>query len=160
MATMSISQLANITGLDRRTVAQRLETVDHSGGDKRGQAMIYESTVALPAIYLSALVSEDDSRLLDAKLERARLDRAKRHLAEAALDEKKGALIPVEIVQDHWSTIVINCRARLLAIPSKLAQRVLEVSDMSEINTIAKELIYEALMELSIEGLPPHKGKK
>lgn len=159
MTTMSISQLASITGLDRRTVSQRLEKVDHTGGEKRGQAMTYDTKLALPAIYLSDLANEGESKLLDAKLERARLDRAKRHLAETALHEKKGMLIPAETVQNYWGSMVGNCRARLLALPSKLAQRVAGVSDTNEINSIAKALIHEALMELSIEAIPRRDKK-
>lgn len=160
MTMMSISQLASITGLDRRTVTQRLEKVDHAGGGKRGQAMTYETKLALPAIYLSGLVNETDTKLLDAKLERARLDRAKRHLAEAALAEKKGTLIPAKAVQEYWGSMVSNCRARLLAIPPKLGQRAIGITENKEITFIANTLIHEALMELSTEALSPRDDSR
>ena len=151
---MSISQLANITGLDRRTVTQRLEAVDHTGGEKPGQAISYDTTLALPALYPGSRLDEGDAQRLDVKLERAKLDRAKRHLAEVALAEKKRALIPADSVQSHWSAMVSNCRARLLAIPSRLALSLVGVTDPHVINDIARGLVYEALTELSSDGMP------
>lgn len=159
MPTMSISQLANITGLDRRTVAHRLERIEHTGGEKPGQAISYDTTVALPALYQVGLVGEGDTKRLDVKLERAKLDRAKRHLAEVALAEKKRVLIPAESVQTHWSAMVSNCRARLLAIPSRLALSLAGVNDPHEINDIARGLVCEALTELSGDGLPLPKER-
>jgi hypothetical protein len=46
---LSISQLSELTGRERRTVAQKLSDVPHVPGD-RG-AMLYESSTALPLIY-------------------------------------------------------------------------------------------------------------
>ncbi len=46
---LSISQLSELTGRERRTVSNKLADVQHTPGDKG--AMLYESTVALPLIY-------------------------------------------------------------------------------------------------------------
>ena len=46
---LSISQLSELTGRDRRTVAGKLADVPHIAGE-RG-AMLYESSEALPLIY-------------------------------------------------------------------------------------------------------------
>ena len=46
---LSISQLSELTGRDRRTVAGKLADVPHTAGE-RG-AMLYESSEALPLIY-------------------------------------------------------------------------------------------------------------
>ena len=158
MPTMSISQLANITGLDRRTVTQRLEDIDHTGGEKPGQAISFDTTVALPALYLGGLEDEGNTKRLDVKLEKAKLDRARRHLAEVTLAEKKRVLIPADSVQTHWSAMVSNCRARLLAIPSRLALSLAGVTDPHEINDIARGLVYESLTELSGDGIPLPKS--
>ncbi len=46
---LSISQLSELTGRERRTVANKLADVPHTPGDKN--AMLYESAEALPLIY-------------------------------------------------------------------------------------------------------------
>ena len=46
---LSITQLSELTGRDRRTVAGKLADVPHTAGE-RG-AMLYESSEALPLIY-------------------------------------------------------------------------------------------------------------
>ncbi|PYI81223.1 MAG: hypothetical protein DMF05_03630 [Verrucomicrobia bacterium] len=46
---LSISQLSELTGRDRRTIAKQLSDVPHVAG-QRG-AMLYESTEALPLVY-------------------------------------------------------------------------------------------------------------
>ncbi len=46
---LSISQLSELTGRERRTVSNKLADIPHTPGDKG--AMLYESTQALPLIY-------------------------------------------------------------------------------------------------------------
>jgi hypothetical protein len=46
---LSISQLSELTGRDRRTVAGKLADVPHTAGEPG--AMLYESSEALPLIY-------------------------------------------------------------------------------------------------------------
>ncbi len=55
---LSISQLSDLTGRDRRTIARQLKDLQHVAGE-RG-AMLYESEAALPAVY--AVASLDTAR--------------------------------------------------------------------------------------------------
>ena len=78
---LSISQLADLTGHDRRTITRKLEKLVWSEGEKG--AHLYESTGALAAIYLA----EGQGKSLDAAkteqaLESAALTRARREEVE------------------------------------------------------------------------------
>lgn len=83
---MSISELAEITGMDRRRITARLRNLPFEKG--RGRAHRYETKSALAAIYGRA------DETLDPQQERARLDKARADLAEDQLRERRGDLIP------------------------------------------------------------------
>jgi hypothetical protein len=55
MPELSIHQLADLTGMDRKTISNRLVGVAFvSTGDYKNAAKLYEPRVALPAIYRTA----------------------------------------------------------------------------------------------------------
>lgn len=62
----------------------------------------------------------------------------------------KGELIPRDVVNTKWAEDVSNVKAKLLALPSKLAPRLAGLS-AREVNEILTEGIYEALNELAEE---------
>jgi Phage DNA packaging protein Nu1 len=72
-------------------------------------------------------------------------------LAELAAAKMRGELVPVEEVARVWDRIVANCRARLLAIPSKLTPRLSGLTDRSVIYAALESEIHEALTELNSE---------
>lgn len=80
--------------------------------------------------------------------ERARLAHHQANIA--ALDEKvkEKSLIPIEIVVSTWQSIAMNVRAKLLSMPPQIAAKCAGGSK-DEIEAEAKELIYQALTELS-----------
>ena len=47
-----------------------------------------------------------------------------------------------------------NCKAKLLALPGKLAHRIQGAEDHNEIEEILTADVHEALMELSEDGIP------
>ena len=88
---LSISQIANLTGKDRHTVAIRMAGLSFKEGKKR--AKLYDSAEALAAIY--------ESESLEAA-------RAKQALSQAALNEireqeLRKTRIPIQIVRDRES---------------------------------------------------------
>ena len=134
----TVSKMADLTGLDRRTITKRLSGV---APDEDGR---YESSVALKALY-----SPD---ALDGAQEKAKLDLARRELCEIRKAELQKTLIPAEIVQRHWEFMAGNVRAKLLNLPGRLA---VEIGDPDKsIETKAKRLVYEALKELAANGAP------
>ena len=93
---LSINQLSEMTGKDRRTISTRLAKLDHEVGPK--QAHLYDSALALALIYGTDAdgKSLDDARK-ELALEQAGLARVKREEAE----KKRPPIVLVEQLLDE-----------------------------------------------------------
>ena len=85
----------------------------------------------------------------DTHLERARLLKAQADKTEMEVDTLRGNLIPVETVEADWLTMVMSCRSKLLAIPSRTAFQIATLDDAHEIERFLKRSVAEALTELT-----------
>jgi hypothetical protein len=114
---LSISQLSELTGRDRRTVAGKLADVPHTAGE-RG-AMLYESSEALPLIY-----AVDN-------LEAARASQARSQASLNAVREEdlRKQRIPLQIVLDTMDEVFQAIGSTLKAAKGKklTAERVNEL---------------------------------
>ena len=81
--------------------------------------------------------------------ERHRLTTARANLAELELAERVGAVIPTHTAVGHIAQAVSNMKGRLLAIPTKVAPRMLKLSDTQEACGIIEREVEQALAELS-----------
>lgn len=74
--------------------------------------------------------------LVNVTNERARLARAQAELAETKLARQRGALLDAEAVEREWSDVLRTVRAGMLAVPSRVAQRLphLSAHDVAEID--------------------------
>lgn len=90
--------------------------------------------------------SQFDSEGLTAA--RTRLTTAQAELAEAELAEQRGELHRASAIAKVWTDNVINCKNRLLAIPTKTGP-LLVGQGLQTIVAQLKEAIYEALQELA-----------
>jgi phage terminase Nu1 subunit (DNA packaging protein) len=79
----------------------------------------------------------------DARLARARADKAEMELAEA-----RGLLVPVDQFSDALNAAVQIMRTRVLAIPTKVAPRV-GAKDIAAAEGVIRAEVFEALKELS-----------
>jgi len=86
--------------------------------------------------------------------ETTRLKKFQADKAELEVNQLEGKLIPAQLVKDTWSDFVGNAKAKLLNIPNNLAHQILAVEDFSQAEDLIKKSIYEALEELSQNGLP------
>lgn len=93
----------------------------------------------------------DDGTAYDYDTERARLTHHQANAAAMDEQRKRGEMIPAEDVQQTWSEIVAAARAKLLALPSRLAGTCAG-RDQAGIETEARAIIYEALSELARGG--------
>jgi phage terminase Nu1 subunit (DNA packaging protein) len=90
---------------------------------------------------------------------KARLTRAQADLAELQWLQAKGNVLPRAAVLAAWQQTLAAARAKLLAIPTKTAGRVLAVGTLPEVEAILQEHIHEALAELArSDGLPAGRG--
>lgn len=66
----------------------------------------------------------------------------------------EGSLIPSQLVEDTWVDYVANARAKLLALPSRVAHQVITIDTYSEAEELIKDQVHEALDELAQHGIP------
>ena len=86
--------------------------------------------------------------------EKTRLTKAQADKAELEVSELEAELIPAIKVQETWIEYISNVRAKLLALPSRVAHQVIIVDKYADAESIIKEYVHEALEELVDEGIP------
>jgi len=87
--------------------------------------------------------------VLDFHEEKARLTKMQADKAEMEVMEMSGELVRVEDVLSDWQSILMDCKGKLLAIPSKVATLVADMDDPAEAQQLVDEHIREALEELA-----------
>ena len=135
--------------------------------EREGLPVLARGRGGQPSTYSQA----DVRRWLEARRRRLRSDqealtaaRTRRELAMARLGEQQhavrsGKLLPIEDVDRLWSGQVAAIRARLLAIPIALADRVHRIAAIegpAGVERVLQDAVYEALRELA-EGNAPAK---
>ena len=95
-------------------------------------------------------VIERSFQLPDYNESRARSEYEKANLLELERKQKEKLLLPADQVERVWANTVATVKTKLLAVPTRLRQRIPHLS-LEEV-AIADELIRESLMELSGEG--------
>lgn len=138
---VSITELNNLTGLDRRRITKALADLNHKDGDKG--AKLYHSEDAIPLLYLGGADGK-----LDPNKERARLTHHQANIAALDEKEKSGELVRRSDVVAEVSEAVANCRAKLLTLPNKLATVVIGMQDTQEVRGALQAGVHEALDEL------------
>lgn len=86
--------------------------------------------------------------------EKTKLTAAQARKAELEVEQLEGNLIPAALVQDTWIDYVANARAKLIALPTRIAHQVLSVDNYAECEQLIKERVHEALDELANDGIP------
>lgn len=152
----SISAIATEFGMDRRTVAKRLDGIEPAG-EKSGHSAWRLSDV------VSALTgkSREQQEEVDEVRDKARLMRAKADIAEFEARRLGGELVPVGDAEAAWIDAVARFRARCLGIPSKAAPMVAQEGLPEACHEIIETFIHEALAELAeidVEGRAPTGG--
>ena len=144
MSELSISELSVLTGFTRETVAKRLQDVAFT---TVGVARRFDSKLALPALYEAAAGGGNAQTNL--MIERTALAKAQRIKIEIETDTMRQRLIPADVVEQTWSGMTTAARARLLALPYRLAVDAIAADGVfARIESAAHELVREALEEL------------
>lgn len=140
----SVSALAVEFGLDRRTVAQRLNNVEPAQVKGRGKK--YKLQDAAKAIIGQVDVGNG---ILSYDEARARKMAAEAELSEIELQKERGDVLPIEIVNAINNEIYSNFRAKLLAIPARTAPDVFASSNVTEAKALMRKNVNDVLQELS-----------
>lgn len=91
--------------------------------------------------------SVDDK--LDPDIERALLTRIQREKLELEIAAMKGQMHFSDDVKRVMNDMLANFRAKLIALPSKIAPRLIARNDISEVQKMIQQELFEVLQELS-----------
>lgn len=151
---ISIAQFAAIAGLSVRRLQQmeaasELVTRTPQGG--------YDP--AAVGAWLRARIAADfgvtqDGRVYNFEAERARKAFHDADLAEMEAAEKRGELIRADDVLKQWTDVLASVRAKLLALPTKLAARTAPPDRLTVVEAEARKIVHEALTEMA-SGMEP-----
>lgn len=90
----------------------------------------------------------DEKSDLNFDQEHALLEKAKRKKAELDLAERKGELLRANEVEKLMAGMILTCKARLLAMPTAVAPKVLGKNELPVVVDTIKSAVFEALAEL------------
>lgn len=144
MPRESTSKIAEWTGMARPTVIKRLKEAGMKP-QVEGKAHLWETREALPILY-EAIAQTGE---YDLTAERARLAHHQANNESLKECQARGELIPAEQVQSRWAAMVMAMRAKLLALPGRLATKAMAATTLREVEDYVVDEIYLALDELA-----------
>lgn len=149
---VGVKDLAEATGY----TTQRLDQIREQGVIKTVKHGKYEALECLKALFEHARSLRKNQHDGDPntpegrgyEFHRARLTEAKADIAEIEAELKKGTTHAAEAVAAVWADMIGNARAKLLALPTKLAGA-LDGLEITEREALIKDGVIEALRELA-----------
>ena len=102
--------------------------------------------------YLQVRAGGLKSGTADYQDERARLTKAQADKGEMEAALMAGRLIDVDQLRSEWETMLMSMKAKLVAIPSKIAPLVADEDNPSVIQDMVDDYMREALEELALYG--------
>lgn len=128
-----------------KLTAQRVNQLAKEGILKRRADGKFDLPESAELYYAFKFKTDEE---LNYEREHTLLEKAKRETAEIELEQMKGNLLYASDVEKAMSTMILTCRSRLLAMPSKCATQVIGQKSLTVIVDIIKKEIHEALEEL------------
>jgi phage terminase Nu1 subunit (DNA packaging protein) len=146
MPQVSTAKLVELTGMAWRTVKGRLENAGIKPTERERNADLYESTVALAALY-----APDIAASLDLNTERARLVKRQADKTEQDIELRAGRMLAAEDVTAWVADMISTAKARLVQVPDAVAQH-FEPETAQLVAEHVRRLIYEAMADLASQG--------
>ncbi len=112
-----------------------------------GRPRVFDSETVTAWLIDQALAEAGKTGTLDRSQEQAKLFKVQADRQTLALQRELGEMIPGAVVEKVWSGMTSAARARLLAVPSRLAAEC-SGQPFEIIASRAEELIYQALEEI------------
>ncbi|MEY3746921.1 MAG: hypothetical protein RL194_380 [Pseudomonadota bacterium] len=152
--TISAAQLGELIGVTARRINQLAREENPPPIDSKGRYDCAKVGVWIRERIIRQLGVSTTGEAYDLNAEKARLTFHQANISALEEEIKRRNVIPADAVQAHWETLVGNARAKLLNLPGRLAVTVNGASTIQDAERAARELIYEALQELSGSGIP------
>ncbi len=143
---LSINQLSELTGKDRRTIKKYLEALAPAKTDNR--ADYYNSRDALALLYAPDMTQGLDRKL---QIEELRNQEHRNEKLKLEIDEMKGRLVPIEDVAKAVEKEYTFVRSKFRSIPTKLAKPISMILDPNEARIRLQEAVDECLTELTAD---------
>ena len=155
--TYSMSALSEELGRDRVILGKILAGVEPDAMDGSRSQYLMKTVV-------DQLVDGDHLQIKKAK-DSADQDykTARAELLRMELQEKTGKMVDISEAQGVVKGVLLACRTRILAIPSRLTARLAKVKDPIKVKSLLDRAINSALEEISNfdpTNLKPKRGKK
>ncbi len=144
---LSVTEFAAVLGITPRRVNQ----LAAEGVFKPTERGVYPVTAITKycANLRESTFKQEPGETVGLTEQRARLTHSKADLAMMQVAKLKGELVSLAVVKQTWIAVIIMVRARLLAMPTKLAPRLLGKKNAAEVETILRAEVYEACEDLS-----------
>lgn len=143
MRPVSMTELVILCSLDHTTIAARVADAGIVPIGTKGKATLYPSNLALRAILAPG--NERRSALTPSE----RLSETRNSIAELELAERRRELLPRADVINAWQKLLTAIRAKLLALPTKLAAMIAPPGKLAETEQAISAAIDEVLTELA-----------
>jgi phage terminase Nu1 subunit (DNA packaging protein) len=148
MRYLSITQISEMCGLDRRTIKKRLASIKvHM---KEGKAHLYDMFEANSMLYGTSTL-DDTNVIAQMSREELRLQIAKADEKEMHVGQLRAELVSIEDVASTVEREYGAVRAGLLSIPSKVSQDLVIMDDFIKIKNLLEDAVNEVLTELSAD---------
>lgn len=149
-------QIARLLGLSHRRV-QQLRAEGAMVTEKVGNETKYLLAPSLIQ-YIKYLQSKQDKAAVDERIKMAEADLKERKAALAGLElsRRKGEVHDAEHVQILMNAMILETRAALIGLPSRVAMRCYGKS-VNEISNIIKGALNQVMMEMSQKQYDPDK---
>lgn len=144
---LTMNQLYELTGVDRRTIKKRLEGLNFQKNSGKGH--YYDAHEALPRIYQTFDNKHTTERAMAE--ESLLLERARREKVEIEVKRAKGEYIPIEDVVRDVEQEYNFIRNKLKSLGARLAQRLSLIDDPHVIRHEIDEEMNNCLVELNAD---------
>lgn len=141
------AEIAKVVGCHFRTV----ENWSNQGAIKKTDAgfplietLVWQIQALKKDLEISRKKASDDP-LYEANV---RLKNAEAEIKELDLLQRKGILVETEKIQQEWQNLIINARAKLLGLPTKLAYELASLEDPVKVEIVLQKAIDKILIEL------------
>lgn len=148
MDNCTASYLAELLAISERRVNQ----LAADGTIKRDADGKFDPPSSIEAYYTFKLKTNEK---VDYEKEKALHEAVKREKAEIQLEHYKGTLLSATDVERAMSSMILTAKSRLLALPAKVAPKVIGQKNIPVIEDIIKHEVNAALNELSEMPAPP-----
>lgn len=145
---LNMSQLSEVTGVDRRTVKSRLEGVEPYR--KNGQAVEYDAREVIPLV-IGVEKADDKNIYKQLQKEQIRTERAKAEKIELEVAKTKGELVSIEDVCRTVGKEYTYVRSSILSLPVKLAKSISLENDPAVCRSMLKQEVDEILKHLQAD---------